>query len=144
MTSNINKELNRIIDNYSVLSIDDKIIINKNVSPDVAWLLYSFAIMMSTYSLRFSEQQKFTNGLQAMRMIFNVIDQRDILVIMPLYYDVTIRNKLSFKEILVENDDFASFVNKFIGREAEDKTLACMGYLLTTDENNDLIYKRTW
>ena len=77
-------------------------------------------------------------------MIFDILDTREILLIMPLYYDVSKQNKLSFAEILNMNNDFAIFVKNFLRREEENKTLKCRGYILSKDENNNPIYQRTW
>ncbi len=137
-------ELNKIIENYVTLSKEEKKIVYNDISTDIAWSLLCFAMNMATYSLRFSEQRYFTNGLLALGMILSILDQREILLIMPLYYDVSKRNKLSFEKIIAQNDDFTDFVKKFLNRKEEDKTLECMGYILTKDENNNLIYKRTW
>ncbi|ATW25275.1 hypothetical protein [Candidatus Formimonas warabiya] len=137
-------ELNRVIENYANLSKEDKKLVGNDISTDIAWSLLYFAINMATYSLRFSEQRYFTNGLFALGMILRVLDQREILLVMPLFYDVSKKNKLSFQKILDQNNDFADFVNKFLSRREEDKTLECMGYILTKDENNNPLYKRTW
>lgn len=136
--------LNRIIGDYILLSKEEKKSVCNGVSTDIAWLLLSFAINMATYSLRFSEQKYFFSGLTALGMVLGILDQREIILILPLYYDVHKRNGLSFEKILNPNDEFATFVRNFLSRSEEDKTLECMGYILAIDENNNPIYQRTW
>lgn len=137
-------ELNRIIDKYDILSIEEKKLIRNGISTDIAWLLLGFAINMATYTLRLSEQKYFSNGLIALGMVLGILDQREIILIMSLYYDVSKRNKMSFDKIISQNDEFATFVKNYLNRNEEDKTLESTGYILTKDENNNLIYKRTW
>lgn len=137
-------ELNRIIGEYNLLSNEEKKSVCKGISTDIAWLLLCFATNMATYSLRFSEQKYFSNGLAALSIILGIIDQREIILIMPLYYDVFKRNKLSFESILNQEGEFSAFVRNFLSRNEDDKTLECMGYILTKDDNNNPIYQRTW
>ena len=137
-------ELNRIIGEYILLSKEDKKSVCNGVSTDIAWLLLCFAINMATYSLRFSEQKYFSNGLTALSMVLGILDQREIILIMSLYYDVHKRNMLSFEKILNQSEGFATFVKNFLSRNENDKTLECMGYILTIDENNNPVYQRTW
>ena len=137
-------ELNRIIGDYILLSKEEKKSVCNGITTDIAWLLLCFAINMANYSLRFSEQKYFSNGLTALGMVLDILDKREIILIMPLYYDVYKRNGLSFEKILNQNDEFATFVSNFLSRNEDDKSLECMGYILTKDENNNPIYQRTW
>lgn len=114
------------------------------ISTDIAWLLLCFAINMATYSLRLSEQKYFSNGLIALGMVLGNLDRREIMVVMPLYYNVSKQKKLSFEKVLNLNDEFAALVKNFLSRNEEDKTLESMGYILVKDENSNLIYQRTW
>lgn len=137
-------ELNSIIENYVSLSEEEKKLVCIGISTDIAWLLLCFAINMATYSLRLSVQKYFTNGLTALGMVLGILDPREIILIMPLYYDVYKRNGLSFDKVLNQNDEFSLFVNNYLNRNDEDKTLASMGYILTIDEDNNPTYQRTW
>lgn len=137
-------EINRIIEDYVLLSKEERKSVCKDISTDIAWMLLYFAVKMATYSLRFSEQKYFSNGLTAISLVFGMLDQRDILLVMPLYYDVHKRNGLSFKNMLTQNDELTTFVSNFLRRNEEDKTLECMGYILTKDDKNNPIYQRTW
>lgn len=47
-------------------------------------------------------------------MTIEIEDYREILLIMPLFYDVSKRNKLSFEEILNQNNDLSTFVNDIL------------------------------
>ena len=137
-------ELNKIINKCILLSKEEKELVDKSITTDIAWLLLCFAINMATYSLRTSKQEYFYNGLTALGMVLEVLDQREILLVMPLFYDVHKRNKLSFETILNRNDEFATFLRDFLRRDDKNKSLGCMGYILTRDENNNLFYKRIW
>ncbi|MDR2157095.1 MAG: hypothetical protein LBO81_04890 [Clostridiales Family XIII bacterium] len=137
-------ELNRITAAYVSLSKEDKLSVCNGISIDIAWLLLCFAINMATYSLRSSNQQYFSNGLTALSMVLGVLDQREILLIMPLYYDVHKRRGLSFESVLNCNDAFSKLVRSFLNRDENDKILECMGYTLIIDENNNPTYQRNW
>jgi hypothetical protein len=39
---------------------------------------------------------------------------------------------------------FSKFIEDFIKREENDKSLESMGYVLEEDESNNPVYKRTW
>lgn len=136
--------LNRIVGDYILLSKEERKSVCNGISTDIGWMLLCFSINMATYSHRVSEQKYFTNGLTALGMVLGILDQREIILIMPLYYDVHKRNGLSFEKVLIQNNEFASFIKNFLNRNEEDKTLESMGYILTTDENNNPIYQRTW
>lgn len=140
----MDKEINITVESYSKLTEERKIKIEKMISIDIAWLLLCFAINMATYSLRLTEQEYFTNGLTALRIVFRMFDEREIILIMSLYYDVHKRTGLSFEKTLNYNDEFTSFISKFLRRNEDEKSLKAMGYILMKDENNNLIYQRTW
>ena len=106
-------ELNKIIENYIILSKEEQKMVGNDISVEIAWLLLNFSTNMATYSLRLSEQRYFTNGLWALGMVLNILDQREVLIVMPLYYDVSKQNKWSFEKILKENNKFSNFVKNF-------------------------------
>ena len=110
----------------------------------MAWLLLSFGIRMATYSLRLENQRYFTNGLLAISLTVEVLDKRELLIILPLYFDVQSKTNLSFDEILEKNNEFSFILKNFNNRDEKDKSLECMGYVLDFDENNNPIYQRTW
>jgi len=136
--------IDEIIEMYKNMNKEEKGELKKSISMDTAWQLLCYAIRMATYSLRLLSQKCFTNGLFAMSITLGILDERELLIVMPLYYDVQKKNSLSFDELLKRNDDFSIFLDVFINRKEEDKTLECMGYILENDENNNPIYRRTW
>jgi len=140
----IDKIINEILDFCKGLSQGEQDLIYKSVTVEMAWLLICFGIRMATYSLRLSNQRYFTNGLFAISMTLGIVDRRDILLILPLYYDVQKKNGLSFNDILKQNNAFISILKDFLNRDEKDKSLECMGYVLGIDENNNPIYQRTW
>lgn len=137
-------KLNKLIENYSILSIEEKNIVRNSLSIKNAWILLCFSINMATYALRLSKERYFINGLTALAMIIGILDIREIILVMPLFYDVSKKNNFSFTKILAQQDSFSDFVKLFLNRREEDKSLECMGYILTRDKNNNLFYKRTW
>jgi len=136
---------NELVDDYLLLTNEEKDNIKKLVTEEMAYYLLGFGIRMATYSLRLSNKKYFINGLFALSIIVGILyDLRDLLVILPLYCDVQKKNNFSFSEILRQNDEFSSVLKEFIKRDEKDKTLECMGYILGMDEGNNQIYKRTW
>ncbi len=142
--SRMNVELNEIIGEYLISTNEERAKIHSEISNELAWSLLAFAENMATYSLRFEEQEIFNNGLFALGLTFGVLDTREILLIMSLYYDVSQKTKLSLDNVLKQNNSFSVFVSDFLNREEEKKSLKCMGYILTKDENGNLLYQRTW
>jgi len=140
----IDIELNKFVKEYMLLSQDEREIIKLYISTDYAWVLLIFAENMATYALRLSEQELFSNGLTALSMVYGVLDAREIMVIMALYCDVHKKRGLIFDRIVNDAGDFSKFVEDFLKRDESDKSLESMGYVLTKNENNSPIYKRTW
>jgi hypothetical protein len=135
--------INRIMAEFILLSKEDQKILVKELSNELAWLLLDFSINMATYSLRFSDQKIFTNGLTALGMAFEVLDHREILLVLSLYYNAS-KKGLSFESTLHQENAYAVLVHDFINRSEEDKTLESMGYSIMMDENKAPYYKRTW
>ena len=140
----MDKIVNEVLNYYISISQDEQDRIHKLITVEMAWLLLCFGIRMATYSLRLSNQKYFTNGLFAIGMTLGILDRRELLLILPLYYDAQKKNGLSFDEILKQKNEFASMLEDFFKRNEKDKTLECMGYDLKVDENNNPIYLRIW
>lgn len=142
--SRVDVELNRILGEFNLLSKEEIESLRENISTDMAWLLLSFAENMATYSLRLSKQELFSRGLSALSLVLGILDKREIILIMSLYYDVHKRVGLSFERITYPKDKFNMFVEEFLKRDENDKSLNSMGYIYTKDENGNSIYQRTW
>ena len=142
--SELDLKINEII-GYCIGSnqdVQDRI--RKAVTVEIAWLLLCFGIRMATYSLRLSNQKYFTNGLFAIGMTLGILDRRELLLILPLYYDVHKKNNLSYNEIFKQNKSFTSVLKEYINRDEKDKSLESMGYVIEVDKNNNPTYQRTW
>ena len=135
---------NDVLDKYMMISKTGKEDVKKFITVETAWYLLGFGIRMATYSLRLSDQRYFTNGLMALSIVVKKLDQREILLILPLYYDVHKKHNLSFHSSLVYNDEFSVMLEDFLYRDEVDKTIECMGYVLSEDENDNPFYERTW
>ena len=142
MTTEI--ELNKTMEKYGLFSKEDRKLICDEISNEVAWLLLSFATNMATYALRHLNQIIYNNGILALEIIFGILDQREILIILSLYYDISNRTNLSVSYDLIQNKDFECFIKKFLSRNQIDKSLESMGYILIKDENDNLTYCRKW
>jgi len=137
-------ELNKVINEILILTAEEKNTLSNEITVESAWTLLNFAMNMATYALRTSEQRYFTNGLIALELVLNILDKREILILMPLYYDLFKRHNMSFEVILNQNNKFSDFVKAFIDRDDENKTLECMGFILSKDKNENITYVRTW
>ena len=144
ISSDVDYDIINCIKSYQDLSINKQASFRKSVTGESTRLLLYFSERMATLSLRTSNQNMFQVGLIALEIIAEELDVRDIHLIMSLYYDVAIRNNLSFEKVLNQNDGFSVFVKTFLDRKEEDKTLESMGYKLTNDNDNNPIYQRTW
>ena len=142
--SDIDKSISKIIDSCIKANQYEQKRINKSITIEAAWWLLCFGIRMATYALRFSSQEYFTHGLYAIGMTLGVLDEREILLVLPLYCDVQKKNELSFENILQHNNEFSLMLKNFMNRSKEDKSIECMGYVLRIDENNNPTYQRAW
>lgn len=115
------------IKKYKSLSNDEQLNFQNSVNTDIARLLLYFSERMATLSLRTNDQDVFLIGLLALDMIDGREDIREILLIMPLYYDVSKQNKLSFDKVLNQNDEFATFVKDFLSRNEDEKNIRVYG-----------------
>ena len=142
--SDVNIVINEMFDEYLQASEMDRETTRRLVTSEMAWTLLAFGIEMATYALRTAEQRYFTNGLLAFSLTYGILDTRELLVALVLYCDAQAKKNLSFAQILEQNDDFAVFLQEFIGRSEENKTLACMEYELVSDRHDGLTYRRIW
>jgi hypothetical protein len=138
------EKMNNIICSFINTSRAEQDQIRNHVKIDIAWLLLGYGMRMATYAMRLCNQKYFANGLIALSMTFGVLDSREILVLLSLYYDVHKNRYLSFDELSCFNEDFTLFLKKFLERDEKDKSIECMGYVLAKDKNKNLIYHRTW
>ena len=137
-------EIIKCLSDYQKLSKGQKLAFKNDITYDMAGLLIYFSERMATLSLRSKEQNIFESGLYALDVSSDKRDFREILMILSLYYDVSNRNKLSFDSFINQKEALTESLMTFINRNDKDKTLECMGYILTRDENNNPIYQRTW
>jgi hypothetical protein len=142
--SNIDTDIINCIKSYQSLPKDKQMSLRDSINMDIARLLLYFSERMATFALRTRDQDVFQLGLLALDLINGQEYLREILFVMPLFYDASKRSKLSFEKVPYQNDDFANFIEDFLSRDEEDKSLECMGYILTKDEDNNLTYQRTW
>ena len=122
--------INTILDYYIDINQDERNRIRESITIEMAWLLLCFGIRMATYSLRLSDQKYFTNGLLAISMMVGILGKREILLILPLYYDAQKKNAFSFAGLIKQNSSFTSLLEEFLIRDEIDKSLECMGYVL--------------
>lgn len=142
--SDIDNDIINCIESYQTLSKEMKASFRSDVTNDIARLLLYFSERMATLSLRTKEQNIFQTGLFALDAINGRIDIREILVILSLYHDVYIKNKLTFDEIIKQEESISEMVQSFLNRKDEDKSLNAMGYIIETNKANQVTYKRTW
>ncbi|NMC57346.1 MAG: hypothetical protein GYA50_09020 [Eubacteriaceae bacterium] len=138
---NMDLEINNIIEKYQCLSWEEKHFINNNISINLAWNLLSYSYKMAIYSLRSAEEMYFINGLVALSMTYQILDGRELLRVLTLFYDVSNKHKFTFDKMLKHNGSFTEFLINFLKRPEEAKTIECMGFIITKDKNNNIIYK---
>lgn len=142
--SDVDYDIIDCIKSYQTLAKDMKTSFRNDVTNDIARLLLYFSERMATLSLRTKEQNIFEIGLFALDAINGKIDIREIQVILSLYHDAHIKNKLTFDEIIKQKESIAEMLQSFLNRKNEDKSINAMGYFIETNEANQVTYKRTW
>lgn len=140
--SNADKNLNIIFDSYKLYGAEGRKKTDQFITPEIAWQLLGFSIRMATYSLRLSDERLFANGMVALSIIIDILDKREVLIAITLFFDIKQKHCFSFNSFLKQNDRFSVLLEDFTKRKPEDQSLECMGYTLTADENSNLIYKR--
>ncbi len=140
--SKTDKEINKVMDN--ILSSGKIDIIT--ISNDVGWLLIGFGFNMATYSLRTGNQRYFNNGLAAIGIASKIVDLRECLRLLSLYWDVHKKKGLDFEFIISKNMYFSRIIKDFIDREEKNKSLECMEYFISGNGNNiqyEVLIKQT-
>ena len=135
------RDINKAIESYLLLTKEAK---NKTfISKEIGDLLVAFGENMATYSMRTGEQKYFTNGLIALGIAYKVVDWRDVLRILALYWDTHKKKKLSFQFAIDQgDDDFSTTIQQFKARSKSNKSLKCMGYELV-GEGEYIQYRST-
>jgi len=110
------------------------------ISGDIGWLLLGFGFNMATYALRLTDQEFFSHGLIALGIASNILDLREILKLLVLYWDVAKKVKLSFQPVLDISDSFSAILQRFIMRNEADKSLECMDFIIVGN-GADIQYK---
>ncbi len=109
-------------------------------------ILGLFAERMASLAVRESNSTHITLGLIALIIYLHTADTRDAILVLSLLYDAAIRIKVDpceiFKkvELIVGDSDF---LNDFLNRNEESKSIEVMGYIESTNEDG-FVYKRTW
>ena len=132
LMSETDEEINEVMDRI----LSSKKLGNLRVSNEVAWLLMGFGFNMATYSLRKAEQRYFNNGLIAIGIASRIIDLRDCIRLLSLYWDVFKQKGLSFELVISQKSDFSKIIEKFLERKENDKSLVCMGFILSGKGEN--------
>jgi len=142
--SDVDSTIVEWVEQYTGLSPINKALQKRMLTHEMRLLLLYFSERMATMALRAGDQEFFDHGLYALTAAFDFLDTREILPVLSLYHDTSIRHGLSFDRFTDPADSFNNIVTAFLRRKQEDKSIASMGYTIGYDELNIPRYQRIW
>lgn len=139
------ERLIKFIEDYYNLIDDERNMIAGKINNELSRLLLYFSERMATLSIRKNDQKYIIIGLKALDISMNATDNREVILILSLFYDAAKRLAIDLVKInLKDTLKINQLIYSFVQRKENDKTLDAMGYTFIKDENGEFGYKRTW
>ena len=144
--SEIDDGVSRVLSSLSARDQTDLKLVSDGVVADEAQVLGLYAERMASLAVRENSVNRVKQGLMALIIYARTEDPRDVLLVLCLLHDASIKTSGNPKQVFNEvNAVFGETVllNDFINRSDEDKTIEAMGYeeLKTKD---GFLYARNW
>lgn len=142
----IDDKINGIIASFVGYDNDQLMLIIKEVSGDNARIFGLFAERMASLAVRENDITRVRQGLLGLLIYSQTVDHRDVLLVLSLLYDATIKTSNDPKDIFEEVGSIfgkADFLKNFLSRSEADKSIDAMGYE-ESKNGEGFIYKRTW
>ena len=139
----------RISNILASLSTSDSVgleLIADGVAGDEARVLGLFAERMASLAVRENSIEPVKQGLLALLLYARTEDPRDVLLVLSLLHDAVIKTSGTPKSVFAEISSIigdAGFLNDFLNRSDEDKSIDSMGYKESKNEEG-FLYVRIW
>jgi hypothetical protein len=144
--SEMDENLSEVIGGY--LSLDNETFesIVSGIEGDNARVLGLYAERMASLAVRQHSAAPIRNGLIALIIYSRTQDSRDVMLILSLLHDASIKVAGDANEIFHEISSLVcgeKLLNNFLARSDEDKSIKAMGYEESCNEDG-FLYMRTW
>jgi hypothetical protein len=144
--SEVDKKLNEVLGTMASCNEQQRASITDGIAGDEARVLGLFAEKMATLAVRENSIEYVKQGLLALLIYARTVDARDVLLVLSLLHDATIKTGNAPKSIFQAAGVVlggAEFLSEFLNRTDEDKSIDAMGYEESKNEEG-FIYVRTW
>lgn len=144
--SELDKGISNILVNLSTNETVGLELIVGGVASDEARILGLFAERMASLAVRGNSIEPVKQGLLALLLYARTEDPRDVLLILSLLHDAVIKTSGTPKSVFAEVSSIigdAGFLNDFLNRSDDDKSIDAMGYKESKSKDG-FLYVRTW
>ncbi len=144
--SEVDEGINNILASLSTSDLAGRELIADGVAGDEARVLGLFAERMASLAVRENSIEPVKQGLLALLLYARTEDPRDVLLVLSLLHDAVIKTSGTPKSIFAEASSIigdAGYLNDFLNRSNEDKSIDAMGYKESKNEEG-FLYVRTW
>jgi len=144
--SKIDDKINESLAKFKLYDQEQVNSILEGIVGDNARVLGLFAERMASLAVRESNINRVRHGLLGLIIYSHTVDPRDVLLVLSLLHDAIVKLGEDPKEIFLEFRSLTgdeNFLDKFIARNDEDKSIDEMGYEESSNEGG-FLYKRTW
>ena len=142
----IDQKLRGLISKIVALEQADLDSILEKVSGDNARVLGLFAERMASLAVRLNSVEHVKDGLAALLVYSRSEDPRDVLLVLSLLHDASIKTFGNAKDVFSEvsaSVGGVDLLDGFLRRSDEDKSIEAMGYEESKNEEG-FLYVRTW
>lgn len=144
--SEIDKEVGKIMADLSVCTQSELRLISESFKGDEARVFGLFAERMASLAVRENKIEPVKLGLLALLIYARTEDPRDVLLVLSLLHDAVLKTSGNPTKVFAEASSLvggAEFLNDFLNRSDEDKSIDAMGYEYSKNEEG-FLYVRTW
>ena len=144
--SEIDKGINKILEEFAAFDQVDMKQIADGVSGDDARVLGFFAERMASLAVRENSIAHLKQGVVALLIYAQTEDPRDVVLVLSLLHDAGIKISGNPKQVFNEVSSVigdAQLLSGFLARSDEDKSINAMGYE-ESESSEGFLYTRNW
>ncbi len=144
--SEIDEGIGKILLSLSSIRPSEVGLMSDSITGDNARVLGLYAERMASLAVRENSVKKVKLGLIALLINAQTEDSRDALLVLSLLYDAASKTSDNPKQVFSEAASVIGgekFLNDFLMRSDEDKSIEAMGYQESSNEEG-FLYIRDW
>jgi hypothetical protein len=138
--------ISRVLSGLSAKDQTDLKLVSDGVTGDEARVLGLYAERMASLAVRENSVNRIKQGLMALSIYARTEDPRDVLLVLSLLHDASVKTSGNPKQVFNEvNAVFGETVllSEFLNRSDEDKSIDAMGYE-ESKTTEGFLYARNW